>query len=154
MSYQIQKWGPDHNNPESKVHRATMGPPGSFQPQMGPMLAPWTLLSGKPIKSSRMHVFQCCRFVMFLWVNSQSGGCLVKWFCTQFIAKPGNKTCTRPWLYHIYIYIWFVLLTVTDYVIPLYINYHLGFGPSQYTNMDSLLFVYHNDYYNDATLLL
>ena len=26
--------------------RSTWGPPGSSQPQMGPMLAPWTLLSG------------------------------------------------------------------------------------------------------------
>ena len=25
----------------------TWGPPGSCRPQMGPMLAPWTLLSGK-----------------------------------------------------------------------------------------------------------
>ena len=27
------------------------GPPGSCRPQMGPMLAPWTLLSGKPSNS-------------------------------------------------------------------------------------------------------
>ena len=33
--------------PDSKVHGAHMGPPGSCRPQMGPMLAPWTLLSGK-----------------------------------------------------------------------------------------------------------
>ena len=26
----------------------TWGPPGTCRPQMGPMLAPWTLLSGKP----------------------------------------------------------------------------------------------------------
>ena len=31
--------------PDSKVHGANMGPPGSCRPQMGPMLAPWTLLS-------------------------------------------------------------------------------------------------------------
>ena len=35
------------NNPDSKVHGANMGPPGSCRPQMGPMLAPWTLLTGK-----------------------------------------------------------------------------------------------------------
>ena len=34
-------------NQESKVHGANMGPSGSCWPQMGPMLAPWTLLSGK-----------------------------------------------------------------------------------------------------------
>ena len=32
--------------PDSKVHGPTWGPPGSCRPQMGPMLAPWTLLSG------------------------------------------------------------------------------------------------------------
>ena len=35
-----------NNVPNSKVHGANMGPPGSCWPQMGPMLAPWTLLSG------------------------------------------------------------------------------------------------------------
>ena len=40
---------PFTENPDSKAHGAnpTWGPPGSFRPQMGPVLAPWTLLSGK-----------------------------------------------------------------------------------------------------------
>ena len=33
-------------SPDSKIHGANMGPLGSCRPQMGPMLAPWTLLSG------------------------------------------------------------------------------------------------------------
>ena len=33
-------------SPDSKVHGANMGPPGSCRPQMGPMLAPWALLLG------------------------------------------------------------------------------------------------------------
>ena len=46
-----QDWGHNHRNtwhntPDSKVHGANMGPLGSSRPQMGPMLAPWTLLSG------------------------------------------------------------------------------------------------------------
>ena len=32
--------------PNSKVDRANMGPSGSDRTQVGPMLAPWTLLSG------------------------------------------------------------------------------------------------------------
>ena len=32
---------------DNKVHVPTWGPPGSCRPQMGPMLAPWTLLSGR-----------------------------------------------------------------------------------------------------------
>ena len=31
-----------------KFMRSTWGPPGSCRPQVGPMLAPWTLLSGRP----------------------------------------------------------------------------------------------------------
>ena len=30
----------------AKLMQSTWGPPGSCRPQMGPMLAPWTLLSG------------------------------------------------------------------------------------------------------------
>ena len=32
--------------PESKAHGASMGPSGAYRTQVGPMLAPWTLLSG------------------------------------------------------------------------------------------------------------
>ena len=32
--------------PDNKVHGATMGPSGADRTQVGPMLAPWTLLSG------------------------------------------------------------------------------------------------------------
>ena len=36
----------DHEIPDNKIHGPTWGPPGSFRPQIDPMLAPWTLLSG------------------------------------------------------------------------------------------------------------
>ena len=35
-----------NNVPDSKIHGATWGPSGSCRPQMGPILAPRTLLSG------------------------------------------------------------------------------------------------------------
>ena len=35
-----------HEYPDSKVHGAKMGPIWVLSPQMGPMLAPWTLLWG------------------------------------------------------------------------------------------------------------
>ena len=47
----------------AKLMGPTWGPPGSCRPQMGPMLAPWTLLSGvvyKPtciIDSTNIHLF-------------------------------------------------------------------------------------------------
>ena len=34
-------------HPDSKVHGANMGPSGADRTQVGPMLAPWTLLSGQ-----------------------------------------------------------------------------------------------------------
>ena len=35
-----------HPSQIAKFMGPTWGPPGSFRPQMGPLLAPWTLLSG------------------------------------------------------------------------------------------------------------
>ena len=46
-------------NQISKFMGPTWGPPGSWQPQIGPMLAPWTLLSG--------HIFQ---FKIYFWNNN------------------------------------------------------------------------------------
>ena len=36
------------NSTDSKVHGTNMGPSGADRTQVGPMLAPWTLLSGYP----------------------------------------------------------------------------------------------------------
>ena len=48
------------DQPDSKVHDAKMGPPGSCRPQMGPMLAQWTLLSGqyfhKPVQAEKLYI--------------------------------------------------------------------------------------------------
>ena len=44
------------------------GPPGSCRPQMGPMLAPWALLSGQHTRASQQ---KCTRFVLC---------CLLLWF--------------------------------------------------------------------------
>ena len=38
----------------AKFMGPTWGPPGSCRPQMGPMLAPWTLLSGSPKYTCRV----------------------------------------------------------------------------------------------------
>ena len=38
----------------------TWGPPGSCRPQMGPMLAPWTLLSGYMLNASSGEVVEIC----------------------------------------------------------------------------------------------
>ena len=58
----------------------TWGPPGSCRPQMGPMLAPWTLLSGK--YCSYLHCFgiqiiiSCGDSYIFAHVYIFKMGCL------------------------------------------------------------------------------
>ena len=43
----------------TKFMGPTSGPPGSCRPQMGPMLAPWTLLSGTYVSNVFAIVLQC-----------------------------------------------------------------------------------------------
>ena len=54
----------------AKFMEPTWGPPGSCRPQMGPMLAPWTLLSGRPssgtMLATELHIF-LPRLSGFLW---------------------------------------------------------------------------------------
>ena len=42
-----------YKHPDSKVYRATWGPPGDNRTQVGPMLALWTLLSGQTYMNLR-----------------------------------------------------------------------------------------------------
>ena len=44
--------------PDSKVHGANMGSPGSCRPQMGPMLVPWILLSRMLCKRIKRLLFE------------------------------------------------------------------------------------------------
>ena len=58
----------------TKFMRPTWGPPGSCRSQMGPMLAPWTLLSG--LVSQGMGIFtgtQCKWSHQWQWCNHE--GC-------------------------------------------------------------------------------
>ena len=43
----IKRSSLNQNLTNSKVHEANMGPSGAHRTQVGPMLAPWTLLSGR-----------------------------------------------------------------------------------------------------------
>ena len=45
----------------AKFMGPTWGPPGSCRPQMGPMLASWTLLSGSvSVSRYQSHIIECC----------------------------------------------------------------------------------------------
>ena len=52
----------------AKLMGPTWGPPGSCRPQMVPMLAPWTLLSGLGTNANLLY-----------WNNRFANDCLVPW---------------------------------------------------------------------------
>ena len=77
-------------NPNSKVHGTNMGPPGSCHPQMGPMLAPRTLLSGK-LYGLCSTVTSCGQFRVKMVV---ADGLVATWY--QYICKHHNNVFPRP----------------------------------------------------------
>ena len=55
LSYHLVQIGVEQAATQiAKLMGPTWGPPGCCQPQMGPMLASWTLLSGKPLDEPTM----------------------------------------------------------------------------------------------------
>ena len=58
---------PTFNSQIARLMGPTWGPPGSCRPQMGPMLDPWTLLSGLV---SRLMTTVCYRYLIFLFGQS------------------------------------------------------------------------------------
>ena len=74
-------------------------------------------------KSIFKQQFGCrCDIMDSIWVRSRSCGCLVTWFCYQFIAKPGNTTAavSRP---DPYLNIFFLYFDICNYIC-LDISYH------------------------------
>ena len=71
----------------------TWGPPGSCQPQMGPMLAPWTLLSG--------CFRNCNHFCVGTWIRSVRFNKI--WFKTTeslFYKQKPSWLINAPWYSH------------------------------------------------------
>ena len=67
--------------PDNKVHGANMGPPGADRTQVGPMLAPWTLLSG------------------ILWIKKDSSYLITYgWAVVRFIWEKSGPDFTFQWL--------------------------------------------------------
>ena len=69
----------------AKFMGPTWRPPGSCRPQMGPMLAPWTLLSGT------------CNFHLILWLHAQNIDPQAMLFSQH--ERPGC-TCSRVLSYN------------------------------------------------------
>ena len=81
------------------------------------ILLPWHAVTflplqiGHPQISSRAFMLLCYHleqtvketsnlrgiWVVYTWVRTRRGDCLVTWFCYQMIAKPGNKTVAPSW---------------------------------------------------------
>ena len=77
------------SHPDSKVHGANMGPPGSCRPQMGPMLAQWTSYQGN-------HSGNVYDWVIY------TGTCIHIWFSVEEIwghARPLSRYCLREVTY-------------------------------------------------------
>ena len=75
----------------AKFMGPTWGPPGSFRPQMGPMMAPWTLLSG-------LLNISCRRWIIFslLTCMQYRGPCVFSWSVSLLMSV----YC--EWLYSIF----------------------------------------------------
>ena len=58
----LRRWNPLMITQIAKFMGPTWGPSGSCRPQMGPMLAPWTLLSGKVINGLDIQTSHEYRF--------------------------------------------------------------------------------------------
>ena len=70
----------------------TWGPPGDDRTQVGPMMAPWTLLSGNIL-------FYICTHVIFVYFRKVVLICLGEWFIDHFSSKQLNW----HWDNHIYV---------------------------------------------------
>ena len=74
--------------PDSKVLGPTWGPSGADRTQMGPMLVPWTLLSGIPSPNSAEATI-----TIFIWMllaqfgSPQLKACYLIWFFKRKIVK-------------------------------------------------------------------
>ena len=116
----------DHPSQITKCMRPTWGPPGSCRPQMGPMLAPWTLLSGLLYKGWVQETWcALCAlnkgprlFVKGLFVNTNlpdtNGNCQHKY--SQWTSRIPH-VLLRSMVYHRsqfkakskYIFVWYLI---------------------------------------------
>ena len=77
--------------PDNKIHENNMGPPGSCRPQMGPMLVPWTLLSGVTLLYwIKSYITPC--YKENLWFTSSTTlvtfvECIQDTYVFQFLGK-------------------------------------------------------------------
>ena len=71
----------------------TWGPPGSCWPQMGPMLAPWTLLSRKK-QQNMNHAHNSCFFYDWPWILSWKIYITIKLDITSHVLASYIILCT------------------------------------------------------------
>ena len=86
----------------AKFMGPTWGPPGSCRPQMGPMLAPWTLLSrstSHELCTQCWFALLCCGYIIvctkFMWLNHPCSTGLLHWQPGSAFIKPDQR---NPWI--------------------------------------------------------
>ena len=72
----------------------TWGPPGSCQPQMGPMLAPWTLLSEMLSVSHDIGTWFCC---VLLYQIPFMVGCISEIRAIIWMPQIAQVLLKQPW---------------------------------------------------------
>ena len=77
--YQCTEKGIGKTNPDSKVNEAYMGPIWDRQGPGGPMLAPWTLLSGDPFETAKHNKARTVPNILGMYLYD-------KWCIHSFIA--------------------------------------------------------------------
>ena len=122
--------------PDIKVHVAHMGPPGSCRPQVGPMWAIWTLLSGQ-VSACRAHYHWPSVVFVSIWCVAY---CPVIWYNKSLWPKARILTKYNDYLREEYflclsLYTFLLILTLLSAcvwvkagVIACVINQNLCFG--------------------------
>ena len=80
----------------------TWGPPGSCRPQMGPMLAPWTLLSGTISLASSLLVYIIGACMIQHFARFSSTVDIVSWWHHQMETSPVNSPHKGQRSFHVF----------------------------------------------------
>ena len=76
--------GDTHNAPDSKVHGANIG---TNRTQVGPMKAPWNLISGVYTWYYNVNVMITCRVIRFLLFFRDINYIWIPWGCFRYLGN-------------------------------------------------------------------
>ena len=133
----------DNSSQITKFMGPTWGPTGSCQPQLHPMLAPWTLLSGQIIQyltTTRRHELQNMHIYLGIVLSPQWWK-LGWWVMRCFMQTDGSLYITLPSI--------MVICKTDEYVNPLvnqwifgYALEYAGFNLVNWLNMEPNIVIF------------